>query len=89
MALATVPITLGGCRDRVRDSVVQEAASAEREGRIINNEAMLSMYSYSFRPGNPPYLERDFEAGADFICNEIMRKRGKDFCAEAGINWRR
>jgi len=34
------------------------------------------------------YLERDFEAGANFICDEIMIKRGRDICAESDINFR-
>jgi len=46
------------------------------------------MYPNSFSPADPPDLERDFEAGADFICDEIKQKRGKDLCSEADINWR-
>lgn len=58
------------------------------EQQFISNELMTSMYPASFRPGNPPYLERDFEAGANFICDEIKIKRGQDLCSEPDINWR-
>lgn len=85
IAVIVIPITVTGCGD----GVVAEARKAEQEGRIINNEVMGSMYPSSFRRGDPPYLERDFEAGADFICDEIMRKQGKDLCAEVDVNWRR
>lgn len=58
-------------------------------GPRISNELMAEMYPSSFRKGDPPYLERDFEAGANFICDEIKMKRHRDICAEADINWRR
>src|SRR3546814_7034891 len=51
--------------------IVEEAERAEDEGAVVNNEAMVAMYPRTFRPGSPAYLERDFEAGADFICDEI------------------
>ena len=79
-----ISMTVIGCSD----GVVAEAVKAEREGRIINNQMMSSMHPNSFSPADPPYLERDFEAGADFICDEIKQKRGKDLCSEADINWR-
>lgn len=69
--------------------IAKEARKAEREERVISNEMMLEMYPKSFRPGSPKYLERDFEAGAHFICDEIQNKYGKDFCAEPDIKWRR
>lgn len=69
-------------------SLVREAKQAERDGRIISNELMSGMYPKSFRPGRPPYLERDFEAGADFICDEIKIKLERDICSEPQINWR-
>lgn len=69
-------------------SLVQEAREAENDGRIINNEAMGAMYPASYRAGYPPYLERDFEAGADFICDEIRSKYERDICSEDEINWR-
>jgi hypothetical protein len=71
------------------DGVLQEAVKAIKDGRIINNEMMSAYYPSSFRPGTPPYLERDFEAGANFICDEIKVKLGRDLCAETDINWRR
>jgi hypothetical protein len=79
--LATVLI---GC-----DGVVSGAIKAKQDGKIISNELMSAQYPGSFRPGNPPYLERDFEAGADFICDEIKSKKGRDFCADSDINWRK
>ena len=70
-------------------SVTLEAVEAEADGRIISNEIMRQMYPETFRPGDPQYLERDFEAGADFICDEIERNYERDLCAEPEINWRR
>lgn len=69
--------------------IIHEAKKAESEGRIINNEAMRAMYPASFRAGSPQYLERDFEAGAEFICDEIKVKYKRDICSEERMNWRR
>jgi hypothetical protein len=69
--------------------VVTEAARAQNEGQIINNEMMAATYPETFRSGKPPHLERDFEAGADFICDEIKLKCGQDICADTDIKWRR
>jgi hypothetical protein len=68
--------------------VVGEATKALIDGRIISNKMMELLYPSSFHPGNPPYLERDFEAGANLICDEIKLKHGRDFCSEKEINWR-
>lgn len=76
-------VTTVSCSD-----VAVEAQKAKDDGRLINNEVMTSMYPGSFVPGDPQYLERDFEAGADFICDEIKKKRGEDVCASSDINWR-
>ena len=84
-AVSGVTLCLTGCGQ----GVVTEALKAERDGRVISNELMASSYPSSFSPGDPPYLERDFEAGANFICDEIKLKRHRDICAEADINWRR
>ena len=54
----------------------------------IDNAAMAEMYPRSFRAGDPAYSERDFEAGADFICDEIKAKYERDICSEPAINWR-
>jgi len=70
-------------------SLIREAKGAENEGRVIHNEVMGAMYPQSFQPGSPEYLERDFEAGADFICNEIKAKYQRDICSEKQMNWRR
>lgn len=69
-------------------AIVDEAQRAEDDGAVISNEAMASMYPETFHPGSPAYLERDFEAGADFICAEIRAKHGRDLCSEPKINWR-
>ena len=69
-------------------SLVREAKNAESKGRTISNDMMKQLYPSSFRPGEPPYLERDFEAGADFICDEIELKLERDVCSEAQIKWR-
>lgn len=83
-AIVGVMASLAGCEGEV----AKEAYKAERDGRIINNETMVAWYPSSFSPGSPPYLERDFEAGANFICDEIKRKRDQDICADADIKWR-
>jgi len=69
-------------------SLIEEAKQAEIDGRVISNELMSELYPQSFRPGSPKYLERDFEAGADFICDEIKAKYQRDICSEEKINWR-
>ena len=56
--------------------------------RVIDNEAMTSMYTKTYQAGEPQYHERDFEAGADFICDDIRLKRGEDLCAAEDIDWR-
>ena len=83
LTMTVLTTALVGC-----DGVLQEALKAVKDGRIINNEMLSSYYPSSFRPGTPPYLERDFEAGADFICDEIKLKYGRDLCAEKDIKWR-
>ncbi len=69
-------------------AIIQEAQRAEDEGNVISNEAMEAMYPQSFRSGSPVYLERDFEAGADLICDEIKAKYDRDICSEPEIHWR-
>ncbi len=68
--------------------LIQEAKKAESDGRFISNDMMLERYPNTFRPGSPRYLERDFEAGADFICDEIMLKYKRDICSDPSVNWR-
>ena len=68
--------------------LVREAKEAEADGRFISNDIMQAMYPQSFRAGDPPYLERDFEAGADFICDQIHVEHGRDLCADAEVAWR-
>ena len=79
-----LPVTLLAACD---SPLVDEAKEAERDGRTISNEMMSAMYPSSFKPGEPEYLERDFEAGADFICAEIRAQYDRDICSEPGINW--
>jgi len=69
-------------------AIVDEAQRAEDEGAVVDNGAMEAMYPETFRSGSPAYLERDFEAGADFICDEIKAKHKRDICSEPEINWR-
>jgi hypothetical protein len=83
LAMAVLGFALLG-----RDSVLYETLKAVKNGRIINNEMMSAQYPSSFRPRTPPYLERDFEAGANFVCDEIKKNYGSDFCGREGINWR-
>jgi hypothetical protein len=68
--------------------LVREAVAAQKDGRTINNEMMRIMYPATFRDGNPEYLERDFEAGADFVCDEIRNRFREDMCSSSGIGWR-
>ena len=70
-------------------SLVREAKRAERDGEVIDNEIMREMYPGTFRGADPQYLERDFEAGADFICDEVKQELGRDLCSEHSVNWRR
>ncbi len=49
-------------------TAISSMTTACDDGSKIDNEIMQLMYPESFRPGNPEYLERDLEAGADFIC---------------------
>jgi hypothetical protein len=72
-----------------KSSLIDEAERAEDDGRVISNEMMQQMYPETFRTGTPKYLERDFEAGADFICDEIKIKYQRDICSEPEMNWRR
>lgn len=69
-------------------TLVKEARLAEKEGRTISNDLMQALHPQTFLSGNPAYLERDFEAGADFICDEILLNYEHDLCAEKAINWR-
>ena len=81
--IGSISFFVASCSD-----VGQEATQAESEGRIISNEMMQVMYPETFKKGEPPYLERDFEAGADFICDEIEREFSRDVCADEPIKWR-
>ena len=75
--------------DTADTTLVREAKEAEIEGRVISNEYMEVWYPQSFKPGFPQYIERDFEAGANFICDEIKIKYQRDICSEEQIRWRR
>jgi len=68
--------------------LIREAKEAEDEGAVIDNDMMAAMHPQTFRRGSPAYLERDFEAGADFICAEIKAKHRRDLCSEPEINWK-
>jgi hypothetical protein len=87
LCIASLPL-LASC-GITDSSIVREARQAEEEGRIIDNDLMYSMYPKSYRKGHPKYLERDFEAGVNFMCDEFRAEYGKDVCAEPEINWRR
>lgn len=84
IAILTATLALAGCGSANGMFAMAEAA----EGNVISNDIMSAIYPETFVPGHPAYLERDFEAGADFICDEIMRTRGTDLCSEDDINWR-
>jgi len=86
LLLGAVLITTSSCQNT---ELQQEARQAEKDGRVINNDMMTATYPSTFKPGTPAYLERDFEAGADFICDEIKLKHKRDLCAEDRIGWRK
>lgn len=86
LLLGAVLVTVPACQNT---EIQQEARQAEKDGRVINNGMMLGTYPSTFRPGTPAYLERDFEAGADFICDEIKLKYKRDLCADEKIGWRK
>jgi hypothetical protein len=72
-----------------QSQLVKEARAAEADGRTINNDTMQTFYPQDFRAGYPAYLERDFEAGADLICNAIQNEFNQDLCStNGGIGWR-
>lgn len=81
-----VLVTASSCQNT---ELQQEARQAEQDGRVINNDLMTATYPSTFKPGTPAYLERDFEAGADFICDEIKLKHKRDLCADEKIGWRK
>jgi hypothetical protein len=85
LVLAIIVLTAAFVR---HDGILRAAIKAVIHEHIISNEAMSAFYPSSFRPGSPPYFERDFEAGANFICDEIKIKHGRDLCAEIDIKWR-
>src|SRR3546814_18856717 len=71
-------------------------SSCGERDEVISNELMAEMYPETFRPGDPPYSERDFEAGADFICDEIKaaytrrseeRRVGKECVSTCRSRW--
>jgi hypothetical protein len=68
--------------------VVTEAKRAEKDGRVISNDLMAQSYPNTFKSGSPSYLERDFEAGADLICDQILYEYKRDICSESKIHWR-
>src|SRR3546814_20878000 len=75
-----VPLLLiaSGCES----PVVNKAKDAVNRDEIIDNQIMSEMYPQSFRPGTPQYIERDFEAGANFICDETKAKKNRDISTE-------
>src|SRR3546814_19751763 len=81
-----VPLLLiaSGCES----PVVNKAKDAVNRDEIIGNQIMSEMYPQSFRPGTPQYIERDFEAGAHFICDAINAKQKRDNYAESALNHR-
>ncbi len=83
--LGAVLVTVSSCQNT---ELQQKARQAENDGRVINNDMMTATYPSTFKPGTPAYLERDFEAGADFICDEIKLKHKRDLCADEKIGWR-
>ena len=69
--------------------VAKFAQQEAKEGRLILNEGWLvsEEEKLAFKPATPQYLERDFEAGADYICDQFLIKTKEDFCHTI-IKWR-
>ena len=71
-------------------SPVAKFAQQEADNdRLILNEGWLFSEEerLAFKPAIPQYLERDFEAGANYICDLFLIKTNKDFCHTI-IKWR-
>lgn len=88
MALFSASLLMASACSEPTSAIIEEAERAERNGNIISDRLMSEMYPHSYRNSGPQYLERDFEAGADLICDEIERQYERDICAESDINWR-
>ncbi len=84
-----LPIALLSACGAGDSALVREAREAEADGRVLDNDIMYQTYPKSYRAGSPKYLERDYEAGVNFMCDEIRDKYKRDICAEPEINWRR
>ena len=77
-------LLLTGCSS----PIVTEAQRAEKDGQVISNDLMGQWYPNTYKQGSPSYLERDFEAGADLICDQILYEYKRDICSESKIHWR-
>jgi len=77
-------LLLSGCSS----PIVAEAKKAEKDGRVISNDLMQQWYPNTYKPGTPSYLERDFEAGANLVCDQILYEYKRDICSESKIHWR-
>src|SRR3546814_19244315 len=79
-----VPLLLiaSGCES----PVVNKAKDAVNRDEIIDNQIMSEMYTQSFRPGPPQYIERDFEAGANFNGPGIKTNQTRTICADSTTN---
>lgn len=84
IALATVSVA--GCALN-SNPIVEQCAMSVKHGNVISNELMLSMYPHTYKVGTPQYIERDYEAGANFICATIKHEYGRDLCAEEKVHW--
>jgi hypothetical protein len=68
--VACATVLTGACGDF---ALVRDAKAAEADGRTIHGKVIGATYPQSFTSGGLPYLERDFEAGADFIGAQRMQ----------------
>lgn len=68
--------------------VVQKCINAVKEKELISNDTMAIMYPHTYHKASPQYLEIDFEAGADFICDTIQYHYKTDICSTKEIHWR-
>lgn len=87
-ALLLIGVTLIVGVTACDSQLIREAKEAEDKGATIDNDVMAAMFPQAFRRGDPAYLERDFEAGADFICAQIKTKHKRDLCSEPEIDWK-
>ena len=86
--IITSLLLLTGCSSPSESPIITEAKKAEKDGQVILNDFMVESYPITYKRGSPSYLERDYEAGANLICDQILYEYSRDICSESKIHWR-